>query len=225
MKPKKAEKHELENKKVLFFQLGLVISLLLIFAAFEWKTFEKKDFRLYDPFPFDLNDEDIVINLPVEKIEQPKPKNIDIKIIDDNLKDSVNLFNIEDIPNIPMSEIIYVKPEPIPEAKDDINTIITVAELNPEFEGGIEGLINYLSSNLKYPEMARSSKISGTVHITFVIEPDGSISNIEILRGIGGGCDEEAQRVVKEMPKWKPARQKGRPVRFQFILPITFQIK
>lgn len=225
MKTKKAASHELENKKGLFFQIGLIIALVIVFAAFEWKTFENKDFRLKDPKILNIPTEEIVIKLPEEKIELPKPINTKIEIIDDHLKDSINWYNIEVNPDLALNDIIYVKPEPIPETIDDINIIILVPEIEPEFPGGLEGLYDYLGKNIKYPLPARASNIKGTVYVSFVVEPDGSVSNITILKGIGGGCDEEAIRVVNHMPKWKPARQKGRAVRFLFNLPIKFDLQ
>jgi periplasmic protein TonB len=99
-----------------------------------------------------------------------------------------------------------------------------VAEM-PEFPGGDEGRIKFFFDNIKYPEMARQIGIQGKVFYTFVVEKDGSISNIKLLRGIGAGCDEEAERVLALMPKWKPGRQNGREVRVQFNLPIAFILK
>ena len=84
--------------------------------------------------------------------------------------------------------------------------------------------MEYLSSNIKYPEEAKEKGISGRVFIQFVIEKDGSVSNVKVMKGIGGGCDEEAVRVVKAMPKWKPGKQKGKPVRVNYILPVSFKL-
>ncbi|NCA80999.1 MAG: energy transducer TonB, partial [Sphingobacteriia bacterium] len=100
--------------------------------------------------------------------------------------------------------------------------IFTVVEENPMFPGGDEARMNFLRENIKYPQMARESGIQGTVYVTFVVEPSGNITNIKILRGIGGGCDEEALRVVRQMPKWKPGKQRGKSVRVQFNMPIRF---
>lgn len=102
--------------------------------------------------------------------------------------------------------------------------IFTVVENDPEFPGGMEALYRYLASNIKYPEQAKAENLQGRVFVSFVIEKDGSVSNIKVLRDIGGGCGEEAIRVVQNMPKWKPGRQRGRRVRTQFQLPIYFNI-
>ena len=106
------------------------------------------------------------------------------------------------------------------EVEDD--AIFVVAENAPEFPGGTDSLYAYIARNIKYPEAAKKEKIEGRVFVTFVIEKDGQVSSAKILRDIGGGCGEEAIRVVKNMPKWKPGTQRGKPVRFQFNLPVSF---
>jgi TonB family protein len=103
--------------------------------------------------------------------------------------------------------------------------IFTVVEEQPGFPGGDEARIKFLQSNLKYPEEAKELGIQGKVYITFVVETDGSLNDIKVLRGIGGGCDEEAIRLVKNMPKWIPGKQRGVPVRVQFNLPINFRLQ
>lgn len=102
--------------------------------------------------------------------------------------------------------------------------VFTVVEVQPEFSGGDEARILYLKNNIQYPLEARKSGIQGTVFLTFVVETDGTITDVRILRRIGGGCDEEAVRVVKMMPKWKPGTQKGKPVRVQFNMQIKFTL-
>lgn len=115
-----------------------------------------------------------------------------------------------------------------PESTEPLNVIeeevFVVVEEEPEFPGGMEALYRYLASNIKYPENAKKERIQGKVYVSFVIEKDGSVSNIKVLRDIGGGCGEEAVRVVKQMPKWKPGRQRGKRVRTQYNLPINFNL-
>ena len=103
--------------------------------------------------------------------------------------------------------------------------VYTFVEQNPEFPGGEEALYKYLANNIKYPQKAREEGITGTVLISFVVEKDGSITGASIRRNVGGGCGDEALRVVKGMPKWKPGMQGGRPVRAQYTLPISFTLK
>lgn len=112
-------------------------------------------------------------------------------------------------------------------AQSEVSTddaVFVVVEEQAMFPGGMEAMYAYIVKNLKYPELAKEKGIEGRVFITFIIEKDGSVSNVKILRGIGGGCDEAAMEMVKNMPKWKPAKQRGKPVRCQFNLPINFEL-
>jgi len=102
------------------------------------------------------------------------------------------------------------------------SVVISLNEEQPEFPGGEDALMYFLARNIKYPIYARENDIQGTVYLSFIIEPDGKITNIKVVQGIGGGCDEEAVRVVSIMPQWKPGKQLNKPVRVQFNLPIRF---
>ena len=95
----------------------------------------------------------------------------------------------------------------------------------PEFPGGEKAMMDFVAKNVQYPKEAMEKEISGRVLVGFIVEKDGSISETEIAKGIGGGCDEEAVRVVKAMPKWKPGIQKGKPVRVHFTMPFTFKLQ
>ena len=103
--------------------------------------------------------------------------------------------------------------------------IFVFVEENPVFPNGEENMYKYLGSNIKYPKDALENGIQGTVVVKFVVEKDGTISNVKAIRKIGGGCDEEAVRVVKRMPRWKPGKQRGKPVRTEFTLPIQFKLR
>jgi len=102
--------------------------------------------------------------------------------------------------------------------------IFTVVEEIPYYIGGDEAKIKFLTENIKYPQSAKEKKIQGTIYVTFVIDETGKVTDVRVLRGIGGGCDEEAIRVVKLMPPWKPGKQSGKPVRVQFNMPIRFTL-
>ena len=116
-----------------------------------------------------------------------------------------------------------VKPQVI--EQEAPKEIFTVVEESPGYPGGEEARIKFLRENIKYPEEAKELGVQGKVFVTFVVEVDGSISNVRVLRGIGSGCDDEAVRVVKSMPKWVPGKQRGVPVRVQFNLPINFKLQ
>ncbi|MCS6795489.1 MAG: energy transducer TonB [Raineya sp.] len=109
---------------------------------------------------------------------------------------------------------VFAQPEPLKSA-----------EIMPEPVGGLKAFYDYIKSNLKYPEEAKAKNIQGRVHVTFVVEPDGSLTNIQVTKSLGGGCDEEAIRLIKNAPKWQPGKQNGVPVRVEVTRPITFELK
>ncbi len=135
-------------------------------------------------------------------------------------------------PNANADQVIEVKEEPraetkvvaIPE-KPKEEEVFDVVEQMPQFPGGDAELLKYLRGNIKYPRMASENNIEGKVFVSFVVKSDGSITNVKVLRGIGGGCDEEAVRVVKSMPSWLPGKQGGRPVPVSFKLPVVFKLE
>ncbi len=126
-------------------------------------------------------------------------------------------------PPPPQIEVAEPKPPVIEQVEP--KPIFTVVEEDPSYPGGEEARIKFLSENIKYPEEAKEIGTQGRVFLTFVVEVDGSITDVKILRGIGSGCDDEAVRVVKSMPKWIPGKQRGVPVRVQFNLPIVFKLQ
>jgi protein TonB len=115
--------------------------------------------------------------------------------------------------------------EPVKEvAVEDPNKVFLVVEQPPEFEGGLEAMYKFISKNMKYPASARRMNIEGSVFVGFVVDADGKISETSIIKGISADCDKEALRVVQMMPKWRPGKQSGRPVRVKFVLPIKFKL-
>lgn len=124
-----------------------------------------------------------------------------------------------------VGEIVWEEPveEVIVEAEDE-NKIFMVVEQQPEFEGGYEAMMNFIRKNMRYPASARRMGIEGTVYLSFVVGRDGSINDVQVLRGISADCDKEAVRVVQAMPNWKPGKQNGKPVLVRFNLPIRFKL-
>jgi len=124
---------------------------------------------------------------------------------------------------------VEIKAPPPPKEKEpEEPEIFTIVEEMPEFPGGQAALFKFLAENTKYPAMARENGIEGTVFVGFVVMEDGTISNVQIKRGLpggGAGCDEEAIRVVKTMPKWKAGKQRGKAVRVAYTLPFKFKLE
>jgi protein TonB len=121
-------------------------------------------------------------------------------------------------------ETITVEPIPEPPSPQGPDEVFTIAEVMPEFPGGKEALFAYIGKNLKYPEQAVEEGVEGVVFVTFVVEADGKITGVKVLRGIGFGCDEEAVRVVRGMPNWTPGKQLGKAVRVKYNLPIRYKL-
>lgn len=103
--------------------------------------------------------------------------------------------------------------------------VLEKAEVMPEYPGGDQAMMDFVAKNVQYPEEAKEKEISGRVLVSFIVEKDGSIADVKVVKGIGGGCDEEAVRVVKAMPKWKPGKDKGKPVRVSYMMPFTFKLQ
>ncbi len=225
MEARKTKKADLEIKKGYFFEIGLIVALLVVFAAFEYKSYDKITVDLTARAVDDTPEE--IIPITEQKVKPPPPpppKQVTkITIVEDDVEveDEIDI-DVEADDETEMEE--YIPPddddEEIVEAE-----IFTVVEAMPEFPGGMAKLMGYLGNNIKYPPFAKETNIQGRVFINFVVEPDGKISNVKVLRGIGGGCDEEAIRVVESMPKWKPGMQRGKPVRVSYNLPVKFTLQ
>ena len=225
MEAKKTKKADLENKRTVFIQIGLIIALAASFVAFEWKTYDVKQLDLSSRTAEKVEEDLIEItqqNKPPPPPAAP-PTTTLINIVQDNV-DVVDDFTI-DAEATQLTEIPkYVPPALVEEEEVAEAEIFTVVESPPAFPVGDEARIRYLTENIKYPQMARESSIQGTVYVTFVVERTGAVTDVRVLRGIGGGCDEEAIRVIKGMPKWAPGKQRGKPVRVQFTMPIKFTL-
>jgi periplasmic protein TonB len=221
MEAKKSPKADLENKKRIFLQIGIIFALVVVWTAFEWRQYE----RTY----VDLGDLDIEIieeeDIPITRQEAPPPPpppepSQELIIVDDDVEIDEE-FTIDTEATV-YTQVQEFTPVFIQEEEVEEEQIFTIVEDDPTFPGGQSALMQFLQSNLRYPTMAREAGIQGTVFVTFVVERDGSITDVRVLRGVGGGLDEEAIRVVRNMPRWTPGRQRGQAVRVQFNLPIRF---
>ena len=227
MEIKKSPKADLESKKLTFALIGLVVTLFIVWRVFEYKSYDK---QIVDDLQKNVEviEEEMV---EITKQEQPKPQPpapkpqvTQIEIVDneEEIEDEIEIDA-----EVSQDEVIeeYFAPAEIEEEEIVEAEIFKVVEVMPEFPGGAAKMMEYIQKNMKYPMMARESDIQGRVFVNFVVEPDGSISNVAVLRGIGGGCDEEAVRVVQSMPKWNPGKQRGTAVRCAFTVPIIFKLQ
>lgn len=226
MEEKKSPKANLENKKLMFMQIGMIISLLIAWLAFEHKSYDKREI---DP---SLLNREVTIDeemVEITKQDEQKPQPVEVPKQTTQLEivqDDVEVEDIEINAEVEQNEVLeeYVAPEVVEEEVVE-QEIFKIVEEMPAFPGGEAKLMEYVAKNVKYPQIARETGVQGRVYVNFVVEPDGSVSNVSVLRGIGGGCDEEAVRVVQSLPKFKPGKQRGNPVRVQYTLPIVFKLQ
>lgn len=208
----------------MFIQIGLIISLAVAWAVFEIKSYDKREVVDLGRTVEVVEEEMVEITKQEQKpqpVEVPK-QTTQIQVVEDDVEVDDVEINAEVDQNEQIEEYV-----PVEVVEEDIQEaeIFTIVEEMPEFPGGMNKLAEYLGKNIKYPQMARESGIQGRVFVQFVVEPDGSVSNVAVMRSLGGGCDEEAIRVVKSMPKWKAGKQRGKPVRVSYILPVNFKLQ
>lgn len=227
MEVKKTPKADLESKKTVFLQIGLVVALSLVLVAFEWTSTDVN-------VDFSLQDEDIEVEeeiIPITRQEEvkpppppPPPAVADILNI---VEDDVELDEELEIMDTEMSQddIVDFSNMVFEEETRDEGEIFMIVEEMPEFPGGTEALQKYLSQSVRYPVIAQENGIQGRVYIQFVINQNGEVTNATILRGVDPSLDREALRVVEAMPKWKPGKQRNRPVRVSYTVPINFVLQ
>jgi len=225
MDTKKSPKASLETKKPMITEIGIVVALAFVLFAFNYKSYDKAgatDFH----FRFDDTPEEIIpITKPEVKPPPPAPPtqvHVISVVTNDVEVETVIEINAEANQETVIQDYVPVAKVEVPVEETDI---FKVVEFDPEYPGGNAARMQFLQENIKYPQMARESGIQGTVYVTFVVETDGRVTDVRVLRGIGGGCDEEAIRVIQSMPKWVPGKQRGKPVRVQFNMPIKFTLQ
>ncbi|TDI71972.1 MAG: energy transducer TonB [Bacteroidetes bacterium] len=223
MELKKHPDSDLFRKSSFYMSIGLMISLLFTVVAFEWKSYDNNDLVNLGALDADFEElQDIPITeqppppppqvTPPEIIEVPDEQEIEQEI-------EVNL-DVEVTEETVIEDVVFDE-APEEEAADEIFQFV---EDQPTPLGGMKAFYAYVGKNMKYPAQARRMGIEGKVYITFVVGKDGALTDIVVLKGIGAGCDQEAIRVLSGAPKWKPGKQRGRPVRVRMQLPIIFKL-
>jgi protein TonB len=220
MEPKKHPKVDLNKQRGLFFQIGMVLSLGIILTAFNWAqreggTASLGDLVIEDPVEVDIPPTEQKVQPP----PPPPPPQLEV-VEDEELVEEDEIMSTE-VTQDTKIDIPVIEPEEGPSEPE----IFTIVEEMPTFPGGDQALLEYMAKNTKYPPLARENGLQGIVVVTFVVDEKGKINNVQVLRGIGGGCDEEAIRVVQSMPAWKPGKQRGMPVRVQYNLPFRFTLR
>lgn len=229
MKAKKNPNVSLEQRKGSYFAVGLLFTLAAVFCMFEYRSYDEQIIESLKSVKINLIEEEVI---PVSQETPPPPPpppqaTSQIEIVADEviIEDELEIDDMEVEVDTEIDYVISDFNNDDTEEEVIEEEIFTIVEEMPKFPGGIEALFSYLSKTLKYPAMAKDANIQGKVYVTFIVDRDGSIANAQVLRGIGGGCDEEAIKVVKSMPKWEPGKQRGKAVRVQYNLPINFILK
>ena len=217
MKAKKNPKISIERKRGLFFQIGLVITLLAVLIAFEWKSYEKTDYSLGKLQMDDLEDEMIPITRQEEKPPPPPPPSPEIIEI---VEDEVEIENELEVEETDTDENEFIEQE----EEEDSDEVFMVVEQMPVFPGGDLGLMKFIQKNTKYPPIAKENDITGKVFVSYVVNKKGKVTNVKVARSVDRYLDAEAVRVVKLLPYSSAGKQRGKPVNVQYTIPINFTL-
>jgi len=225
---KKSPKANIETHKLTSILMGVVVAVSVLFFAFEWSSQTKK------------LDESIIVQdvLAEEEIEitrrdptppppppPPAPETPEIiQVVEEKVETRIEI-NTEDDASKRQMEAFVPPPPPKPKVEEVTEEIFVVVEEQPEFPGGNTAMMKFLSDNIKYPVIAQENGIQGRVITNFVVERDGSITDVQVVRGVDPSLDKEAIRVIQSMPKWKAGRQRGSAVRVRFTLPVVFRLQ
>lgn len=222
MELRKNPKIDLDKKRSAFFNIGLAISLLLVTSAFEWRFYSsgalvelgaiQDDFEkmieipptVVLPPPPPVIKQPIVVEVPDEEIVEEVQAIVDAEITEDDI----------------FEDPIFEEPLPV----EKVEEVFDIVEVQPNPMGGMSSFYKFVGKHMKYPTQARRMRIEGKVFVQFVVDKSGNLTEVNAIKGIGGGCDEEAVRVIKNAPQWRPGKQRGRPVKVRMIIPITFKL-
>jgi len=229
MEVKKTAKASLENKRLLFTEIGFVIALLATLFAFNYTSKDKKVASL-DAGPEVVEIEDMV---PITEETPPPPEaapkipvlSDQIDIVDDEIKVDDVFQTLEDDSNMGVEIMDYVE-EVKEEVVEEEAIPFQLVEEKPSFNGGdANEFSKWVNSKLQYPEVAKENGVQGRVTLQFTVNADGSVSNVKVLRGVDPSLDKEAVRVVSSSPKWKPGKQRDRAVKVTYTFPVIFQLR
>jgi len=227
MELKKSYKADLERKRLIFLEIGLIVVLGLTLAAFEWTTRPSEGNELQISTE-DVGDEE---QIPITRQQQeqiaPPPTQVvvELNIVDDDvqLDDQLELEDQSANDNMAMDIVAYTANDDGEEVAEEVFIIV---EDMPTFQGGDQNAFRtWIQQNLRYPEIAQENGISGKVYVQFAVNSKGEVVDVKVVRGVDPKLDKEAMRVVSSSPKWVPGKQRGKPVKVQFTFPIVFVLQ
>ncbi len=223
--PKKVFYADIQHLKVLILSMGLSLSLGFTYVLFEWKTYD--DVEVINLGDAKESFEEVYEIPPTKQPPPPKPKiqHPEIVAVPDEEEIEQEIELVLDVELTEETVIEEVVESVLDEPEEEVDQVFLIVEEQPEPIGGMAAFYEYLAKHIEYPETARRVGVSGRVFVEFVVAKDGSITNARVVKGIGGGCDEEAVRVVKSSPKWKAGMQRGRPVKVRMTVPVYFKLE
>jgi protein TonB len=231
MEVKKSSKADLEKDKSLNFLMGLVLGFAILFVGFEYGE-KDIEISLVSGITAIIEEEEIEAteqpNEPPPPAPEPEQVQIAevINLVEDNIQTETFDFSSEDDASHAQTEV-YVAPVAavIEEEEVDENYVFVTVEKHPVFPGGEGALLKWISDNMVYPTIAAENGISGRVTCQFVVNVDGSVTDVEVVRGRDQYLDKEAIRVLKMLPKFTPGEQRGKPVRVRYSVPVNFKLQ
>lgn len=227
MEIKKSPKANLEDKRLTFVFMGLIVALAILYTAFEWTQreitvheAENEDFLVEEEIQIDQTFQEETPPPPPEPEEVPEVIE-EIKIVDDDVKTEEVNFTTEDTKEEVKIQQIELPEEP----EEEIEEVFMVVEEMPEFPGGMAKLMKYFSDNVRYPVVAAENGIQGRVICQFTVWKDGTIRDIVVVKGVDKALDKEAVRLIENMPNWKPGKQRGKAVSCKYTVPVSFRLQ
>ncbi len=223
MEAKKTDKADLTKKSGLFLSVGLVVTMVLVVMAFEWKQYDE---QIADLQGKNVDSFDETMEVPPTEQPPPPPPQVQqpqvVEVPDEEeIKEDIKVnLDVEVTDQTKIEEIVVQAAEP----EEETDQIFTIVEESASPKGGIAAFYKYVSDKIKYPPQARRMGIEGRVFVEFVIAKDGTLTEVKAIKGIGAGCDEEAVRIVQSAPPWNPGKQRGKPVKQRYTLPIIFKL-
>ncbi len=230
MEIKKSPKADLERTKTMSILMGFVVGLAVLFVGFEWSNREVRVVTADEGVADIIAEEEVEITRPENTPPPPPPPPAPavaemLNVVEDDVElEQQDILSSEDSQDAVQQET-FVAPVVEEEEEEAAQQIFTVVEEMPDFPGGQAELLKFIAKSIKYPVIAQENGIQGRVICAFVVNKDGSVVDAEVLRGVDPALDKEALRVIGTMPKWKPGKQRGKPVRVKYTVPITFRLQ
>ena len=231
MEIKKSPKANLENKKFMFMEIGLIAALLIVLGAFEWSTTETSVSILEEEVAVVIEEEQVPITqeeqLPPPEVPKEPVMSDVIDIVDDDIKVEDNfLISTEDDKSLGVEIKDYVVEQQEEEVVEEEEIPFAIVEQKPTFQGKDPNhFTKWVFSKIVYPEIAKENGVQGRVTLQFTIDTDGSVRNVKVLRGVDSSLDKEAVRVVSSSPKWQPGMQRNKQVKVKYTFPVVFQLR